>query len=114
MNTAAIVALIGAAGVASGGLFAWLSAKRAARGQVNTSEAAVLWQQSQAMMTVLVQQRDRAEAQRDRLIDAQASSVLPSLEAINAGLSAISEGLERNNEILTRIEAGTAGGNRPG
>jgi hypothetical protein len=49
---------------------------------VETSEASVLWQQSQAMVEGLRRDKERAEDQRDRLLDLQETQMMPALEAI--------------------------------
>ena len=88
-----ITALIGAAalllGVGIPPAAKWLSGRRAASGNVGTSEAAVLWEQAQVMRAELVAQRDKAMEQRDRLIDAQSAQISPALAAIADSLRQI-------------------------
>lgn len=109
MDSASIVADAIAAATASGGLLAWLQARRRSAGRVGTSEAAVLWEQTQAIITTLSAQRDKAEAQRDRLIESQATQVLPALEGINDGLEHLTQAVAGNTEALARLEARAGG-----
>lgn len=60
----------------------YLVHRRTSAGQIDTSEAAQLWTQTQAMLTSLQRDKERAEDQRDRLIDLQEHQLTPALEAI--------------------------------
>ena len=107
MDSASIAAIATAAGLVLGGFLTWLTTRRASSGRVGTSEAAILWQQSQAIITILTAQRDKAEAQRDRLIESQATLVLPALDKISQALAQITGALAR---IETRTGQGGAAG----
>ena len=78
-----------------GALATYLVSRRAASGRVATSEAAVLWEQAQKMRAELESQRDKAAGQRDRLIESQASQVLPALQLVVESLRQITESLAR-------------------
>lgn len=112
-NLAALITVIVAA---AGGVSAmaghWL-ARRQASGRVATSEAAILWQQSQDLRAVLLTEKTRAEDQRDRLIEAYTSQVLPALAEISAAVTAISVTVADNNRtahaLLARQEGGENG-----
>jgi hypothetical protein len=95
MDSGLISAGIAIAIVILGGGVTWLTVRRTASGRIGTSEAAVLWEQAQAMRAELVAQRDKAIEQRDRLIESQASQVIPALTGINASLRQITESLAR-------------------
>src|ERR1700743_3707161 len=98
MTAAAIQALTAVAVfilAALGGLAAYLVSRRLASGRVATSEAAVLWEQAQKMRAELEGQRDKAAEQRDRLIESQASQVLPVLQLVVDSLRQITESLAR-------------------
>lgn len=90
MNTSdfmTILATVAVALVAAvAGIGTYLGGRRAAHGRVDTSEAAVLWQQSQDMRDTLLTQLSKAEEQRDRLIGAYTEQVLPMLTVINGSL----------------------------
>lgn len=65
--------------------------RRNTTGRINTSEASVLWQQSQNMIASLITEKNqkeeritRVEDQRDRLIDAMTNQIHPVLEAVSA------------------------------
>lgn len=55
---------------------------RVSRGVIRTSEADVLWQQSQKFAEMLQRRLERAEDQRDKLLDLQEHQLMPILEAI--------------------------------
>ena len=76
---AVVVVLVGAAT----GLATYLNSRRSGSGKVATSEAAVLWQQSQDMRAMLLTEKERAEEQRDKLIAAYTEQVLPVLSSVN-------------------------------
>jgi hypothetical protein len=95
VDAALISAAVGIGVVLLGALAAWLTVRRTASGKIGTSEAAVLWEQAQAMRAELVAQRDRAAEQRDRLMDAQAAQVGPALMLITQSLQHIGESLAR-------------------
>lgn len=78
-----------------GGLATYLVSRRSASGRISTSEAAVLWEQAQKMRAELEAQRDKAAEQRDRLIESQASQVLPVLQLVIDSLRQITESLAR-------------------
>ncbi len=91
---AVISVTVAVSGALSGLLGHWL-ARRAASGKVATSEATVLWDQAQKMRAELVAQRDKAEEQRDRLIESQSAQVLPVLQLVIDSLRQITESLAR-------------------
>jgi hypothetical protein len=87
----------------------WL-ARRAASGRVATSEAAILWQQSQDIRTMLLTEKTRAEDQRDKLIDAYTGKVLPTLAEINKAVAGIAAALEESNRLLQDVRVSVGGG----
>lgn len=110
MDVATLAATITVAVAVAGGLSTllghWLN-RRAASGRVATSEAAVLWQQSQEMRTVLLAEKTRAEDQRDRLIAAYTDQVLPALTetrevllSLTATTAEVQRLLTENNRLL--------------
>jgi len=100
VDSALLVALASSAGLGLGALGAWLTSRRSASGRIGTSEAGVLWQQSQAMYAALTADRDRAAGQRDKLIEAQSSQVGPALAAITEALRVITDHLARIEDRL--------------
>lgn len=95
MDSASVTAIASSAALIAGSAGTWLLARRSSSGRIGTSEAAVLWEQAQAMRAELAAQRDKAAEQRDRLIDAQAAQVIPALAAIAASLREITGSLAR-------------------
>jgi hypothetical protein len=79
--------------VAFTGFVTWLVARRKGSGKIDTSEAGVLWSASEALRSSLSAQLERAEAQRDRLIETQ-----------NATLPLINQSLQNITSSLTRLE----------
>jgi hypothetical protein len=79
----------------SGVTITWLTIRRAASGKISTTEARVLWEQAQEMRAELIGQRDKAIEQRERLIESQASAIIPALEGLNKSLWQITESLAR-------------------
>jgi hypothetical protein len=69
---------------------AYLGTRRISSGRVATSEAEVLWKQSQAMYESVIKERDEARAQRDKLMSAQADQVIPILSAVLQAVQKIS------------------------
>jgi hypothetical protein len=67
----------------SSGLSTYLVGRRSGSGRVGTSQADDLWQQTQAMITSMQRRAERAEDQRDKLMDLQEQQTMPMLEAIN-------------------------------
>jgi hypothetical protein len=94
-----ITALVSIA-LAAGGFFAatvtYFVRRRLTTGKVATSEAEVLWQQSQAMRDMLLKEKELAESQRDKMMEIN-GQMLPMLENINNSLVDISR-LVRGND----------------
>ena len=80
---ASILTVATVAATAAGALGARLLARRSASGRVGTSEASVLWSQSQDMRSTLLEEKHKAEEQRDRLIESYTTQVFPALSSIN-------------------------------
>lgn len=113
MNVETLAAAVTIAVAVSGGLSALLShwlARRTASGRVATSEAAVLWQQSQDMRTMLAAEKAKAEEQRDRLIEAYTTQVFPVLTQINTAVTAltaaVAEDIKLSREALVALRGG--------
>jgi uncharacterized membrane protein len=94
-DVAALIAIIVFAIAGLGGAVAYLARRRETTGSIRTSDAAVLWEQSQKMRAEMEAQRDKAIEQRDRLIESQSSQVLPVLQLINGSLRQITDSLAR-------------------
>jgi len=75
--------------VGLGGFFAamvtYFVRRRVTTGKVSTSDADILWQQSQAMRDMLMKEKEMAEQQRDKLMEIN-GQILPMLENINHSL----------------------------
>jgi hypothetical protein len=95
VNPASIAALSGALALAAGGIITAITARRTTRGRIGTSEAAILWEQAQGMRAEERARADKAEEQRDRLIESQASQLLPALASIDGALRLITDALAR-------------------
>jgi hypothetical protein len=63
--------------------------RRITTGRVSTSDAKVLWEQSQAMRDMLLKEKEMAESQRDKMMEIN-GQILPMLESINNSLIDIS------------------------
>jgi hypothetical protein len=59
--------------------------RRVTSGKVSTSDADILWQQSQAMRDMLLKEKELAESQRDKMMELN-GQILPMLENINHSL----------------------------
>lgn len=93
----------------------WLR-RRAASGRVETSEAAVLWQESQDIRSMLLTEKTRAEDQRDRLIEAYTTQMLPVLAetkeavlSLTATVQDMVKLMTENRVLLEEVSRGTAG-----
>jgi len=84
------------------GSITYLVARRNTSGQIKTSEAADLWEQTRAIMDDLRAAKERAEDQRDRLLELQRESTQPALEAISLSQKHV---LELLNDTLTSIDS---------
>lgn len=60
----------------------YLIHRRTSAGHIQTSEASDLWESQRAYIASLQRDKERAEDQRDRLIDLQEHQLTPALEAI--------------------------------
>ena len=68
-----------------GAAITYVARKRVTVGKVSTSDADVLWQQSQAMRDMLLKEKELAENQRDKMLEIN-GQILPMLESINSSL----------------------------
>lgn len=72
-----------------GGFFAatvtYFVRRRTNTGKIATSDADILWRQSQAMRDMLLKEKEMAESQRDKMMEIN-SQILPMLESINHSL----------------------------
>jgi hypothetical protein len=97
------------AGIVSG-VAGHLLGRRSASGRVSTSEASVLWDQSQDMRHSQEDRLARTEDQRDKLIAAYTTQVLPMLADISAlvtGLTAtVSDGFEEIRHLSVLLQQG--------
>lgn len=88
-----LISAIIAIALAAGGFFAatvtYFVRRRTTTGKVSTSDADVLWQQSQAMRDMLLKEKELAEEQRDKMMEIN-GQILPMLENINTSLIDIS------------------------
>jgi hypothetical protein len=84
-NIEIVVALVTVVGGFLGAAITYLARKRVTAGKVSTSDADVLWQQSQAMRDMLLKEKELAESQRDKMIEIN-GQLLPMLESINSSL----------------------------
>jgi parvulin-like peptidyl-prolyl isomerase len=93
VDAGALISVAGAASVALGALSAGVSTylvnRRNQSGTTRTSQADVLWAQMQMLLTVTQGRLDKAEEQRDRLIESY-QVVGPALEAVNAAIEHMS------------------------
>jgi len=85
----------------AGGFFAatvtYFIRRRVTTGKISTSDADVLWQQSEAMRNTLQKEKELAENQRDKMIQVN-GQILPMLENINSSLVKIGEALDKGEE----------------
>lgn len=95
---------------AIGAVITSLTQRRASSGHVATSEASVLWAQTQALIKALsdnkdktAEDRDRVIAQRDRLIENYTEHVVPAMDALNQSMNAVLEALRRHNAESAHI-----------
>jgi|ERR1700733_2273862 len=91
-----ISTVIGIATVVGGfiaAMITYLLRRRSTTGRVATSDAEVLWQQSQAMREMLLKEKEMAEQQRDKMIEVNAHMV-PVLEKIDAALNTMGATME--------------------
>ena len=103
-----VAALAGLGGAGLGYVFKYWSDRRNNSGQIETSSADVIWQQSQNLHDMLMKQneneradKERAEKQRDRLIESQAGHVVPALTALNQSMDSIYEMMKK---VLKAVE----------
>jgi hypothetical protein len=85
MNPAWLGVIIPVAIAAGTALSGYMTSRRGSSGRVHTSEADELWEQTRDMMHGLRQDKERAENQRDKLMDMVQTQMMPALEAITKG-----------------------------
>ncbi len=76
---------------------------RTTSGATATSDAATLWKQSQFYTASLTADNERLTRQRDALLQAQSSMVLPLMTAINEALKRSTEGDALTTAQISRI-----------
>jgi uncharacterized spore protein YtfJ len=106
---AAVVTVVAAVSGGFSGLLGHWIARRAASGRVETSEAAVLWQQSQDIRVMLLAEKLRAEEQRDKLIDAYTKQVFPVLTEINTAVVGLAAVVAEVRSLVARSSPGGGG-----
>ena len=89
-TVASVTTLILFVGVVVGAIVTYFIRRRHESGTVETSEAASLWQQTQAMLSNSQEARINAEHQRDALLESQSSIVGPALTNMNDALRQMS------------------------
>jgi hypothetical protein len=116
MNSADFLTILAAVLVvliaAATGIATYLNSRHSASGKVETTEAAILWQQSQDMRAMLLAQLGKTEEQRDRLIEGYTHQMLPMLESINSGLKDLTAAVAGNMGSVQRMSARLEGGDR--
>jgi hypothetical protein len=100
---AALIAVVMAAVGGLSGLAGHWLARRRASGRVATSEASVLWEQSQDMRHITLDQLKAAEEQRDRLISSYTEQVLPLLTSVSQLIRDQSTALSEALTILRHL-----------
>jgi hypothetical protein len=90
---------------AATGLAGHLLGRRAASGRVSTSEASVLWAQAQDMRHAQDDRLARTEDQRDRLIAAYTTQVLPMLSDISTLVTGLTDSVAEGVSEVHRIAA---------
>ena len=96
-NLEIVYALVTVVAGIFGAAITYFSRKRVTVGKVSTSDADVLWQQSQAMRDMLLKEKELAESQRDKMIEIN-GQLFPMLDNINSALVRIGDSLkERRN-----------------
>jgi hypothetical protein len=84
-NLEIVIALVSVVGGFFGAAITYFARRRITAGRISTSDADVLWQQSQAMRDMLLKEKEMAESQRDKMIEVN-GQFLPMLESINNSL----------------------------
>jgi hypothetical protein len=79
-----------------GAAITYFARKRVTAGKVSTSDADVLWQQSQAMRDMLLKEKQLAESQRDKMIEIN-GQIFPMLDNINSALVRIGDSLKEES-----------------
>jgi uncharacterized protein HemX len=73
---------------------------RTTSGDIQTSDAATLWAQSQAILAQQAASLAKAEEQRDRLMALQSNTLLPTMTATNETMILMKESLDKVNSRL--------------
>lgn len=100
----ALVTLAAAIGGIISGVASYLIRRRAQSGQVATSDARTLWDQSQEMRAQLLAQLIKVEEQRDKLLEVATGQVSPAFAEINASLKLIVEGMSELNKKIGHLD----------
>jgi hypothetical protein len=108
LDTATLTVIVSLAAVlisVAGAVAAAMVSRRQQSGKVATSEAAVLWQQAQEMRSMLLEEKQKAEEQRDRLITSYTEQVFPMLSSINQLVQDLSIGVADGVSMVRDISS---------
>lgn len=78
----------------------YLEKRRTGSGRIRTSEASIVWQQAQDMRATLLAEKNRAEDQRDKLLEFQRTQTRDGVEILNQSLSVLTETVA---ELVTEV-----------
>jgi hypothetical protein len=95
-NLEIVYALVTLVGGFLGAAITYFARRRVTAGRVSTSNADVLWQQSQAMRDMLLKEKEMAESQRDKMIEIN-GQLFPMLDNINSALIRIGDSLKEEH-----------------
>jgi hypothetical protein len=87
ISTIAGVAVVASA--LASGIATFFIRRRTTSGKIETSEAAILWAQSQEMRTQLLAEKLKIEEQRDRILAIQTDQVVPIMTSASESLKQI-------------------------
>lgn len=105
--TAILSVVVAVAAIIFAPIIAARTAKRKLSGDIDTSDASVLWQQSQDMRAMYLAEKDKAEEQRDKLIDGYTTQIIPLLAQLNTAVAELAAGTTQALTILRRLEKRT-------
>ena len=100
MDPAILIGALVPAAAFAGWSVTYLLRRRQSSGRIDTSDAATLWAQSQEMRAQLLSEKQRAEDQRDRVLQIQTDTVGPALEAAAISLKQILSALAILDDLL--------------
>ena len=102
MNTEVVIALVGAIGAISAAAVTWLVARRKNSGNISSSDAAMLWAESNALRAEYKDRAEKLEAQLQE-VNAKLSTVTTELNKLQGKSSQMIKKIDELKGIIAKL-----------